>query len=82
MEKMRMFSSKTNKEGLMEKKFFIRGYRSQSELPTLSDNEIYTLPEAVIKAKEYFGRIGALRKIKIFEQGTDERRAPTITLMH
>jgi len=77
-----MLSSKTHKEGPMEKKFFIRGYRKQAEFPTLYDDEIYTLQEAITKAKEYFGRIGSIEKIKIFEEGTDERRPPTITLKH
>ena len=67
----------------MEKKYLIRGYRENADLPSLCDEETYSLEEAMNKSREYFKKIKALSKITLFEQEkANEKKAARITLMN
>ena len=64
----------------MGKKFLIRGYKEKVNFPILYDDGTHSLEEARAKAKEYFGKIGPLSKVIIFEQeeGGKEKAAKFI----
>jgi hypothetical protein len=66
--------------GLMDKKFFLRGYRENASYPTLYDSEPYPLRDAIDKAKEYFGKLSVLSKIVLFEQPDGHEDPGTIVL--
>jgi len=72
----------TGKEIRMEKRFLIRGYRENAGFPSLCDEEIYSLGEAMSKSREYFKKIRAINKIILFEKEEGEKRARRITLMN
>ena len=77
-----MCSLNTGKEIRMEKRFLIRGYRENAGFPSLCDEEIYSLGEAMSKSREYFKKIRAINKIILFEKEKGEKRARRITLMN
>jgi len=64
----------------MEKKFFIRGYREKAPFPSLYDDGVYSLEEAISRAKAYFRKMSVITKIKIYESKPNEKKAATITL--
>ncbi len=64
----------------MKKKFFIRGYRENADFPSLCDEEMYSLEEAMNKSREYFRKIRALYKIVLFEQKKSNKTKARITL--
>jgi hypothetical protein len=66
--------------GLMDKKFFLRGYRENASYPTLYDSEPYPLRDAIDKAKEYFEKLAVLSKIILIEQPDGNGDPGTITL--
>jgi hypothetical protein len=66
--------------GLVNKKFFLRGYRENASYPTLYDSEPYPLKDAIDKAKEYFGKLAVLSKIILFEEPEGNEDPGTITL--
>jgi hypothetical protein len=67
----------------MKKKYFIRGYREDADFPSLCDEEMYSLEEAMNKSREYFRKIKALDKIVLVEQKeTKEKKAARITIMN
>ena len=65
----------------MKKKYFIRGYRENADFPSLCDEEMYSLDEAMNKSREYFRKIKALYKIVLVEQKkAEEKKGAKITL--
>lgn len=65
----------------MKKKYFIRGYRKNADFPSLCDEEMYSLEEAMTKSREYFRKIKALYKIVLVEQKkAEEKKGAKITL--
>lgn len=65
----------------MNKKFFIRGYRRDNDLPFLYDDDLYSFEEARAKAKVYFDDIGLLGKVIICQLG-DRGKKNTIELLY
>ena len=70
----------SEKENRMEKRFLIRGYRENADFPSLCDEEIYSLEEAMNKSREYFKKIRAINKIVLFEKEAGAKKARRITL--
>ena len=67
----------------MKKKYFIRGFRENADFPSLCDEEMYSLEEAMNKSREYFRKIKALYKIVLIEQKEKkEKKTARITLMN